>query len=140
MCLHLKNTCTSIFKFLTLNSKQISWCSGYKYCGILTSQKYTVRSWGSSHYNACLTTDWTTGVRSPAGEKDFSSSLCAQTSSEAHPTSYPMGTGGRSPVVERGRGVTLTTQPHLVQGSRMRAIPFTPPWRLHGGSGTLLVT
>jgi hypothetical protein len=34
-------------------------------------------------------------VQSPAEEKeDFSSSLCVQTSSEAHPASYPMGTGG----------------------------------------------
>jgi hypothetical protein len=30
----------------------------------------------------------------PAKAKDISSTLCVQTSSEAHPTSYPMGTGG----------------------------------------------
>jgi hypothetical protein len=34
------------------------------------------------------------GVRSPAWAKDFSSNLCVQTGSGAHPTSYPMGTGG----------------------------------------------
>jgi len=34
------------------------------------------------------------GVRSPAGAKDFSSSLCVQTGSGAHPASYPVGTGG----------------------------------------------
>jgi hypothetical protein len=33
-------------------------------------------------------------VRSPAGEKDFSSSLCVQMGSAAHPASCPMGTGG----------------------------------------------
>jgi hypothetical protein len=33
-------------------------------------------------------------VRSPAGAKDFSSSLCVQTSSGAHPASCTMGTGG----------------------------------------------
>jgi hypothetical protein len=33
-------------------------------------------------------------VRSPAGAKDFSSSLCAQTGSGAHPASCTMGTGG----------------------------------------------
>jgi hypothetical protein len=33
------------------------------------------------------------GVRSPAGEKDFSSSLCVQTGSGAHPASCTMGTG-----------------------------------------------
>jgi hypothetical protein len=38
--------------------------------------------------------DWAIGVRSPAGAKDFSSSLFVQTGSEAHPASCPMGTGG----------------------------------------------
>jgi hypothetical protein len=37
------------------------------------------------------------GVRSPAGAKDFSSNLCAQTGSEAHPASCTMGTGGPFP-------------------------------------------
>jgi hypothetical protein len=45
----------------------------------------------------CLTNDWTTGIRSPAGAKDFSSSLCVQTGSGAHPASYPKGTGGSFP-------------------------------------------
>jgi hypothetical protein len=34
------------------------------------------------------------GVRSPAGAEDFSSDLCVQTGSRAHPASCPMGTGG----------------------------------------------
>jgi hypothetical protein len=33
------------------------------------------------------------GVRSPAGAKDFSSSLCVQTGSGAHPASCTKGTG-----------------------------------------------
>jgi hypothetical protein len=33
-------------------------------------------------------------VRSPAEAKGFSSSLCVQTGSEAHPASCTMGTGG----------------------------------------------
>jgi hypothetical protein len=37
------------------------------------------------------------GVRSPAGAKDFSSSLCVQTGSGAHPASCTMGTGGPFP-------------------------------------------
>jgi hypothetical protein len=37
------------------------------------------------------------GVRSPAGAKDFSSILCVQTGSEAHPASCPIGTGGPFP-------------------------------------------
>jgi hypothetical protein len=50
-------------------------------------------------------------VRSPAGAKDFSSSLSVQTSSEAQPASSPMGICHPFPVVKRGRGVTLTTSP-----------------------------
>jgi hypothetical protein len=42
--------------------------------------------------------DRATGVRSPAEAKDFSSILCVQTSSEAHPVSYPLVTG----VLSRG--------------------------------------
>jgi hypothetical protein len=33
------------------------------------------------------------GVLSPAGTKDFSSNLCVQTGSGAHPASCPVGTG-----------------------------------------------
>jgi hypothetical protein len=36
-------------------------------------------------------------VRSTAEAKDFSSSLCVQTGSGAHPASCPMGTGGPFP-------------------------------------------
>jgi hypothetical protein len=36
-------------------------------------------------------------VRSPAGAKDFSSNLCVQTGSGAHPASYTIGTGGPFP-------------------------------------------
>jgi hypothetical protein len=37
------------------------------------------------------------GVRSPAGAEDFSSILCVQTGSGAHPAFCPMGTGGPFP-------------------------------------------
>jgi hypothetical protein len=37
------------------------------------------------------------GVRSPAGAKDLSSSLCVQTGSGPHPASCTMGTGGPFP-------------------------------------------
>jgi hypothetical protein len=36
-------------------------------------------------------------VRSPAGANDFSSILCVQTGSGAHPASSSMGTGGPFP-------------------------------------------
>jgi hypothetical protein len=41
--------------------------------------------------------DWAAGVRSPTEAEDFSSSLCIQTGSEAHPASYTVGTGGSFP-------------------------------------------
>jgi hypothetical protein len=40
------------------------------------------------------------GVRSPAGAKDFSSSLGVQTGSGAHPASCTMGTGSPFPEVK----------------------------------------
>jgi hypothetical protein len=72
-------------------------------------------------------------VRSPTGAEDFSSSPCVQTGSEAHPASYPMGTGGSFPGVKRGQGVTLTTHPHLVPRLRMsRSYTSSPLMCLHG--------
>jgi hypothetical protein len=50
----------------------------------------------------------------PADAKGFSSSLSVQTTSEYHPASCPMGTGGKAWL-----GVTLTTHPHLLPRSRM---------------------
>jgi hypothetical protein len=41
--------------------------------------------------------DWAIGVRSRAGAKDFSSSLCVQTGSGAQPASCTMGTRGPFP-------------------------------------------
>jgi hypothetical protein len=68
----------------------------------------------------------TIGVRFPAKANDFSSSLCVQTSSEAHPASYPMGTGGPFPGVKGG-------SPHLKTRSRMnRSYTSSFLWRLHG--------
>jgi hypothetical protein len=68
------------------------------------------------------------GVRSAAGANDFSSSVCVQTGSGAHPASCTMGTGGPFPGAKLGRGVTLTTHPHLVPRSRMsRSYTSSPP-------------
>jgi hypothetical protein len=44
-----------------------------------------------------LTKDWRNGVRSPTEAEDFSSSLCVQTGSGAHPAFCPMDTGGPFP-------------------------------------------
>jgi hypothetical protein len=50
-------------------------------------------------------------VWSLAGAMDFSSSLCVQAGSEAHPAFCTIGNEGPFPGVKRGRSVTLTTQP-----------------------------
>jgi hypothetical protein len=72
--------------------------------------------------------DLAIGVRSPAEAKDSFSNLCVQTGSEAHPASCTMGTGGPFPGTKRGRGVTLTTHPHIVPRSRMsRSYTSSPP-------------
>jgi hypothetical protein len=59
------------------------------------------------------------GLRSPAKAKDFPSSLCAQTRSETHSAFNPMSNGVLSRGLKRGRGVTLTSHPHLMPISRM---------------------
>jgi hypothetical protein len=50
-------------------------------------------------------------VRSQAEANGFSSSLCVQTGSGAHPAFCTMGTAVLSRGLKRGRGVTLTTHP-----------------------------
>jgi hypothetical protein len=66
-------------------------------------------------------------VPSPAEAKDFSCSLCVQTGSGAHPSSFTMGTGGPFHGDKRGRSVTLTTHPHVVPRSRMSRSYTSPP-------------
>jgi hypothetical protein len=84
----------------------------------------------------CLVTGWTTG-RSRFNpwhrQKDFSSSLCVQTGSGAHPASCTMGTGVLPLGPTHGRGITLTTHPHLVPRSGMnRSYTSSPLKRLRG--------
>jgi hypothetical protein len=52
-------------------------------------------------------------VQSLAEARDFSSNLCVQTGSGAHPASHAM---GPFPGVKSGRVMTLTTHPHLSSG------------------------
>jgi hypothetical protein len=59
----------------------------------------------------CLTADRTAGVRSSTEAEDFSSNLCVQTGTGAHPASYTVGTGGSFRWGKSGRGVMLTTHP-----------------------------
>jgi hypothetical protein len=70
------------------------------------------------------------GVRSPAEAKEFSSSLHVQTSSEAHPSSYPMGTVGPFPGSKAWPGRDRDHSPHLVR--LLLFSPLTPAWRVVG--------
>jgi hypothetical protein len=85
----------------------------------------------AAHSVLCLTADLTTGVRSPAEAEGFSSSLCVQSSSEAHPASYSMGPGGPFPGTKRGRKMALTAYTHLELRLRMsrKYASLTPAWR-----------
>jgi hypothetical protein len=60
-----------------------------------------------------------TGDQFLAEGKDFSSSLCIQTSSEAYPATYPVGTRGQFLGVKHSQSVTLIIHHHLVLSSRM---------------------
>jgi len=65
--------------------------------------------------------------------KDFSSSLCVQTGSGAHPASCTTGSGVLSPGLKHGQGVTLATRSHPVPRSWMsRSYTSSPPKRLRG--------
>jgi hypothetical protein len=67
-----------------------------------------------------LATGWTTEeseFESPLGQK-FTFLYIVQTGSGAHPTSYPMGTGGFFSGSKAARGVKLTTHLQLVPRSR----------------------
>jgi hypothetical protein len=73
------------------------------------------------------------GVRSPAGTKNFSSILCVQTGSGAHPASCPMGTGGPFPGGKARPRRDADHSPHLVPRSRMsRSYSSSLPKCLHG--------
>jgi hypothetical protein len=77
--------------------------------------------------------DWAIEVRSPTEVEDFSSSPASRPA--LGPTQPPTnGYRGFFPRgVKRGRGVTLTTHPHLVPRLRMsRSYTSSPPMCLHG--------
>jgi hypothetical protein len=72
------------------------------------------------------------GVRSPAEAKDFSSSLCVQTGSEAHPASCPMDTGGPFPGGKQRTGRDADYSPPSSAEVVNELDLYIPPKRLHG--------
>jgi hypothetical protein len=102
----LFHSCSTSFTFLFLRIVLLLQCP---------DRKVTVRIWNgySQHSVRLHTRRWGDRGSILGRNEDFSSSLCVQTGSEAHPASCTMGTGGGvlSPWVNRGRGVTLTAHP-----------------------------
>jgi hypothetical protein len=72
------------------------------------------------------------GVRSPAGAKDFSSNLCVQTCSGAHPASCRMGTGGPFPGGKARPGRDADHSPPSSAEVVSRSYTSSPPKLLHG--------
>jgi hypothetical protein len=69
-----------------------------------------------------------TRVRSPTEAEVFSSNLCFQTGSGAHPASIQWVLGALSPRVKHSQGVMLTTHPLLVPRLRKsRSYTFSHP-------------
>jgi hypothetical protein len=76
-------------------------------------------------------------VRSPAGARDFSSILCVQTGSGAHPASCTMGTRGPFPggKVRPGRDADHSPPSSTEVENELELYilsPQTPPWRVAG--------
>jgi hypothetical protein len=75
-------------------------------------------------------------VRSPAGAKDFSCSLCVQTGSGAHPASCTMGTGGPFPGAKARLGRDADHSPlssAQVENEELYLLsPKAPSWRVVG--------
>jgi hypothetical protein len=72
-------------------------------------------------------------VRSSAGAKGFSSNLCVQIGSRAHPASCTMGTGDPFPGAKAQPGCDADHSPHLLPRSRMsRSYTSSPHKRLRG--------
>jgi hypothetical protein len=98
--------------------------------GLITHSMGMFRSWGSS---VSKVSDYRLDGFSSIpgrGKRFFFSSLYVQTSSEAHPASYPVGTGGPFPGVKRGRGVTLTPSSVEVQNEELHFLtPIATAWQ-----------
>jgi hypothetical protein len=72
-------------------------------------------------------------ARGSAEADNFSSNLCVQTGTGAHPASCTMGTAGPFAGVKRSQVVTLTAHPPLMTRSRMsRSYTSSPLRRFQG--------
>jgi hypothetical protein len=106
--------------------------SKYFYTGSRVSSGSMVSDYGLD--------DRAIGVRSPTGSKDFSSILCVQTGSGAHPASCTMGTGGPFPWRKSAAGAWRWPLTLIYFRGRewVGAIPPIPPSASMACSGTSL--
>jgi hypothetical protein len=104
----------------------------------VSTYKTSVYFYKTAQSVQCLTTDWTTErsrFDSQQRKEDFSSILCVQTGSGAHPASCTVGTGGPFPGGKARPRRDADCSPHLVARSRVGATPHlrpTPPCRAVG--------
>jgi hypothetical protein len=92
---------------------------------------YSIKGVGEAQSVYCLTRDWTSGIRSAAETNYCSLSLCAQTSYEAHPASYKMGTGG--PFTEGQARPERDADHSPPSSAEIRALfPSASAWRVAG--------
>jgi hypothetical protein len=123
LCLITSSTVTTPSCLSGKHSKEHFWnCSVFQWCHPISlrthpffCQPYTSLRLPQSIVSDYRLDDWGS---IPSRCKGLSSSLCVQTSSEALPASYPMGTGGGFLLqgLNWGTGVTLTTHPNLCRG------------------------
>jgi hypothetical protein len=95
------------------------------------------RASSGSIVSDCGLDDRAIGVRSPAGAKDFSSSLCLQTGSGANPASCTMGTGGPFPGGKARPGRDADQSPpssaEVENEYELYLLPpQAPPWHVEG--------
>jgi hypothetical protein len=122
-------------------------CLGLQVCAAYLYFWKCATKWWESRNTECayvnrIVSDYRLDDRGSNLGRGKASNLCIHTSSEIHPASCTMGTGGLFPGLNRCRGVTLTTHPRLVSRLRMSRsyTASSPPWRLHYLAGQLYFT
>jgi hypothetical protein len=120
------------FKFLFKNVQMYRIEDAQNFRHIYISHNINMERTGVAQSAQCLTTNWTTRIRSPAEATNFPLAPVSRPD-EAHPASFPMGTGGSFTGCKARSGRDADHSPHLVRRSRMsRSCTSSPLYRLYG--------